>query len=108
MSSSRIRRTSNQREYEQVIDEYITLGYKINSRGELTCTLEKPQYGSIASHVIVFCLTVWWTFFIGNILWLLYNYLANSDKVLVKLDTENNNNNNNYQQPPQNNKVHRY
>ena len=32
---------------------------------------------------------------IGNILWLLYNYLANSDKVLVKLDTENNNNNNN-------------
>ena len=86
MATNRIRKTTTQREYEQIIDEYITLGYKIESRGENNCNLKKAEYGGIASHIIVLALTVWWTFFIGNILWLLYNYLTKSDEVLVKLE----------------------
>lgn len=103
MSTERIRKVQNQKEYEQVIDEYITLGYKIKSRGQDNCRLQKAAYGGLASHVLVAILTCWWTFFIGNILWLVYNYVSNSDNVLVKI--EGSYDNNNYSQQ---NDVHQY
>ena len=84
----RIRKAKTQREYEQLIDEYVTLGYKVKERGELTCALEKVNYGSVVSHVIVAIISAWWTLFIGNVVWALYNYFSNSDRVLLKLEQE--------------------
>lgn len=91
MTTERIRKVQNQKEFEEVIDEYITLGYKIKSRGEDSCRLQKAEYGGIASHVLVAILTCWWTFFLGNILWLFYNYVSNSDNVFVKTENRYNN-----------------
>ena len=84
---NRIRKVKSQREYEQLIDEYVTLGYKVKDRGELTCALEKTNFGSVTSHVIIliiFC----WTFLIANVIWAVYNYYSNSDRVLLKLEKE--------------------
>ena len=86
MATERIRRAQNQKEYEQLLDEYITLGYKIKSRGETTCNLQKSSYGGIVSHIIIFCVIGWGSFLIGNILWLVYNYYSKSDKVLLKIE----------------------
>lgn len=85
---NRIRKVKSQREYEQLIDEYVTLGYNVKDRGELTCALEKTNFGSVTSHAIVAVVSVWWTFFIGNIVWALYNYYSKSDRVLIKLEKE--------------------
>lgn len=85
---NRIRKVKSQREYEQLIDEYVTLGYNVKERGELTCALEKANFGSVASHAIVAVFSCWWTLFIGNIVWAIYNYYSKSDRVLLKLENE--------------------
>ncbi|WP_409199026.1 aldehyde dehydrogenase family protein [Methanobrevibacter acididurans] len=53
METTRIRKTENDVQYEELIDEYITRGYKTEQRGEKTCNLMKPNYGSTPSHLIV-------------------------------------------------------
>lgn len=85
MVTSRIRKPTNQRDYEEIIDELITQGYKIESQGEYTTQLMKAAYGSAVSHILIFIIFGWWTIFVANIIWLAYNYYAHSDKVLVKL-----------------------
>ena len=79
-----LRKTENDAQYEDLIDEYITRGYKTEQRGEKTCNLMKPNYGSTPSHLIVAILTCWWTLFVGNIVWAIYNYYQNSDHVIIK------------------------
>ena len=62
--ASRIRRTSSQREFEQVIDDFVTTGYKVESRGENNALLKKyaPK-----KHGIVALLTIWWTLSISTV-----------------------------------------
>ncbi|SCM56785.1 putative membrane protein {ECO:0000313/EMBL:CEA12757,1} [Methanothermobacter wolfeii] len=83
----RIRKTRSEREFDEVIDEYFTLGYKEEEKGEKSIRMIKPRYGGLLSHILILLLT-WWTFGIGNILWAWYNYKKNSDKVLIKLVEE--------------------
>lgn len=66
----------------------ITLGYKVQERGEVTAQLTNEKYGSAISHILIILFTVWWTFGVANVLWLVYNYYTKSDKVLVKLIQE--------------------
>lgn len=88
MVNTRIRKARSEREYEEVIDEYITTGYKVQDRGQKTAQLMDAKYGSVLSHIVIFIFT-FWTFCIANVLWAVYNYYSNSDKVLVKLVDEN-------------------
>lgn len=88
MTDMRIRKTRSSREYEEVIDEYITTGYKVQERGEKTTKLANAKYGGAVSHILIFIIFGWWTFFVANILWLAYNYYSKTDKVLVKLVEE--------------------
>nr|WP_279383538.1 hypothetical protein [Methanobacterium formicicum] len=39
MVDTRIRKTRSEREFEEAIDEYITMGYKVQSRGEKNSTI---------------------------------------------------------------------
>ncbi|OQC15911.1 MAG: hypothetical protein BWX72_00792 [Firmicutes bacterium ADurb.Bin080] len=81
--AQRIRRTANEREYERVIDDLITQGYVVVSRGESSANLIKR--GKKEKHLLVFLLTFWWTLGIGNII---YAILPNKvvDDVLVRID----------------------
>jgi hypothetical protein len=84
LSEGRLRKAYSESEFESVIDDYITQGFKVKSRGEKSAQMIKAVYGSMLSHLILFVFT-FWTFFIANILWLAYNYTTKSEKVLVKL-----------------------
>jgi hypothetical protein len=90
MTTTRIRKTTNQQQYEELIDEYITKGYKTQKEGQQTYNLMKPNYGTLASHIIIAILTCWWTLFIGNIIWAIYNYYQNSDEILIKINNPKN------------------
>jgi len=85
MVTTRIRKATTERDYEEIIDELITRGYKIESQGASSTQLMKVVYGGVVSHILIFIIFGWWTIFIANIIWLAYNYYSNSDKVLVKL-----------------------
>ena len=54
---NRIRRCSSRKEYEQLIDDYITVGYTVKARGEDNARLIKK--GRHTKHGLVFLLTFW-------------------------------------------------
>ncbi len=82
--AERIRRVSSQREFEQVIDDFVTTGYKVVTRGENNALLKKFKK---KNHGLVAALTVWWTCGLGN---LIYACIPASveDEVLVKIEQQ--------------------
>ncbi len=80
--ASRIRRCSTRKEFEQVIDDFITTGYEIQTRSENNALLVKKKK---KNHLRVALLTVWWTFGIGN---LIYAFIPAKveDEVMIKLE----------------------
>jgi hypothetical protein len=86
MGAERVRHAKSVREAEQLRDEFVTLGYKVESTGEATTVVKKSTWGSVAGHLGVALLTVWWTFGLGN---LAYALIAHkSDEVLIRVDTD--------------------
>lgn len=81
MGAQRIRRVANPKEMEQVIDDYITQGYKVKSRGEATATVKKENWGTAGWHILWFCLTLG----IGNIIYALVSN-SSADSVLVRIE----------------------
>lgn len=85
MCMPRIRRVEDSRELEQVIDDFVTQGYKIDNRGESSALMKKKTWGSGAGHIVVAALTLWWTFGLGNVVYAVYKNLT-AEKVHVKVD----------------------
>jgi len=86
MSVDRIRKVSDSNELENVVDDYVTLGYKVNSRGQNTVKLkERNGWGTIGGHIGWFLLTFWWTVGIGNLIYALVKHY-NGETVLVKVE----------------------
>ena len=81
--ANRVRRCENQQEFERVIDDYITTGYEIQSKGQNNALLIKK--GKHDKHGLIFLLTGWWTLGIGNLIYALIP-VKNEDEVLVKFD----------------------
>ncbi len=82
--ANRIRRCSTQKEFEQVIDDFITTGYEIQNRGEANALLVKKKK---KDHMKIALLTVWWTCGLGN---LIYAFVPAKieDEVMVKLESQ--------------------
>ena len=81
----RIRKVGNHREFENIVDEYITQGYSVKSMGESTAKLKKADYGGLVAHIIIFLIFGWWTIFIANLLYAGYCY-SKGDEVLIKIE----------------------
>lgn len=82
---ARIRRVDTQKEMEQVIDDFITQGYKVKSRGEQSTMMKEKDYGSGGVHLIVLIFLGWWTLGIANAIYLAYAYFT-ADEVQIKVE----------------------
>lgn len=90
----RIRKVENDREFENVIDDFITQGYEVLDRGENSCRLrENKGWGSIAVHILLIFLTGWWTFGIGNLIYALITRYKSGQKLLIKIKRKKEENN---------------
>ena len=83
--ANRIRRCATQKEFEKIIDDFVTTGYTIESRGEENALLVKK--GKHDKHLLVFLLTFWFTMGIGNLIYALIP-TKNQDEVLIKIESE--------------------
>lgn len=83
MAAPRLRKTSSQKEMENLIDDYITQGYEVIERGERSTMLRKKTWGSSSGHVLWFCLTVWFTIGFGNLIYALIAHNS-AEKVFLK------------------------
>lgn len=81
----RIRHVKSVEEGERLVDEFITQGYKVESQGTTTIKVKKVEYGSLLAHLVIFFLTVWWTFGFGNLVYALYKYYS-GEEVLIKFE----------------------
>ncbi len=87
MAGTRIRKVGTQKEFDSVVDDYITQGYHIMSQGEKTTMLRKNSWGSGAGHLFTALLTIWWTLGIGNAIYAIASHFM-AEKVLVRISTE--------------------
>ncbi|MFC4248780.1 zinc ribbon domain-containing protein [Natribaculum luteum] len=63
---------------QQEIDDLVAQGWRIEDETRDRVVMVDREYGSLASHVVVALLTIWWTLGLGNVAWGLYNYLTRS------------------------------
>ncbi|MCR4639699.1 hypothetical protein [Ruminococcus sp.] len=80
--ANRIRRCSTKKELEQLVDDYVTQGYKIQSQGENNALVVKEKK---KDHAKVALLTVWWTCGIGNLIYALMPAKI-EDEVMIKIE----------------------
>lgn len=86
MSVDRIRKVKSQTRMEDKVDDYITLGYEVVTRGENSVKLQKKKgWGTFGGHFITFLLTSWWTLGIGNLIYALIKHYRNREIILVKV-----------------------
>lgn len=88
MAVNRIRRTESRREYENLVDDYITQGYEVTERGENSAMLRKKTWGTMGWHILVALLTAWWTIFLGNVAYALMARYWLADQLLVRLEQQ--------------------
>ena len=82
---ARIRRVDDRREMEQVIDDFITQGYKVKSQGERSTMMKDKDFGSGGMHLLVLIFLGWWTLGIANALYAAYKYFT-ADEVQIKVE----------------------
>lgn len=81
-----ITRVSSKEELDKTVSDYAAIGYRLKESGEESATLQRKYYGSPLGHVVVLLATVWFTFGLGNIAYVLFSYFVNGEKVVVRLN----------------------
>lgn len=82
---ARIRRVEDEKEMDQVIDDFITQGYKVKSRGEQSAMMKEKDFGSGGMHLLILIFLGWWTLGIANAIFAAYKYFT-ADEVQVKIE----------------------
>jgi RNA polymerase subunit RPABC4/transcription elongation factor Spt4 len=68
---------------QREIDDLVAQGWKIEDEGRDRVVMVDREFGSVASHILVAILTIWWTMGIGNVLWGAYNYVSRSRRQVL-------------------------
>lgn len=83
----RVRHVGSKAELERLVDEYVVLGFKVKDMGDHSAKVKKVEYGSVLQHVAIFILTVWWTFFLGNVAFAVLKALT-GEEIVIKVEEE--------------------
>ena len=75
-----------QKDFEREVEDKQTEGYKIEGKTDQQATLVRRTYGKAVWHIVIFLLTVWFTFGLGNFAYLLFSYFARAEKVIIKTE----------------------
>lgn len=80
----RLRKVSSRKEFDGVLDDYITQGYEVLNQGENSALLRKATWGTSGGHVLWALLTVWWTIGFDNLAYALVAHYT-AEQVMLKL-----------------------
>ncbi|WP_255194204.1 zinc ribbon domain-containing protein [Natronobeatus ordinarius] len=76
------------RRLQREIDDLVAQGWRIEDERPDRVVMVNREIGSLASHVLVALLTIWWTFGLGNVLWGAYNYVNRSQRRVLWEDRD--------------------
>lgn len=88
MAACRIRKVKSKEELEEMVDDFITQGYKVVSEGESTTRLKKKEWGTASMHIIIFIIFGCLSLGIANLVYALIAH-SNAEEVLVKVVGKN-------------------
>lgn len=77
----RVREVTDRENYENLIDDYVQNGYEISKSEDDFCRLKKTSFGGWGWNIIIFIITCWWTFLLGNLVYMLVCHQVNSKMV---------------------------
>lgn len=80
----RIREVESKKEFEDAIDTYYMMDYRLENHTGRKAMLKKGGNGNIGIHIVLFLLTAWWTLCLGNVAYALYSR-SKIDEVILKL-----------------------
>ncbi len=75
----------NPKEYDSLVEKYVSEGYKVISNNNQKTLLNKHNYGNLKIHVILLICTGIFLLAIPNIIYLLYSYFRKEDDVMILL-----------------------
>ena len=87
MAAPRLRKVSSRKEFDQVLDDYLTQGYEVINQGESSALLRKKTWGTSGGHVLWLLLTVWCTAGLGNLVYALVAHYT-AEQVMLRLTEE--------------------
>lgn len=61
-------------DYNDIIHDYLSKGFSLISYDEKSVCIKKNGYGSFKNHLLLFIFTIWWSFGLANLFYLLYSY----------------------------------
>ena len=73
-------------DYNDIIHDYLAKGFALVSYDEKSVYLKKNNYGSFKNHLLLFIFTIWWSFGLVNILYLVYSYFQTAEKYRIVFD----------------------
>ena len=75
-------------DYNDIIHDYLAKGFTLVSYDEKSIYLKKNNHGSFKNHLLLFIFTIWWSFGLVNILYLVYSYFRTSEKYRIVFDAD--------------------
>lgn len=101
---TRVRRVESEREKEKQIDEFLTMGYKVEQQGQFSARVKEKDWGSVPVHGFVFLFTflgaavlfsvanldaggVWVVTILANVTYAVYSRFT-SEEVVIKVEEE--------------------
>lgn len=84
MGAVRVRKVTTQKALEEMVDDFITRGYAVESEGKRSVRLKYQTWGTGVGHLLWALLTIWCTLGLGNLAYAIYAHSA-AESVLIKL-----------------------
>lgn len=69
--------------FEQMIKAEKRDGWHVKEDGDEQVVLVKRGYGTVGEHAVVALLTIWYTFGLGNVIYIIYKYSAGADEKTI-------------------------
>jgi len=81
-----VKRVSSKKALESAIEDAQVEGWKLKSRGDKNAVMTKSGgFGKAIWHIVIFFVTVWFTFGLGNLIYLLWKYFSEAQELRIKV-----------------------
>ncbi|MBO7719602.1 MAG: hypothetical protein J6S29_05570 [Methanosphaera sp.] len=77
-------------DYNDIIHDFLSRGFSLARNDEKSVCLKKNSYGHFKYHLLLFVFTIWWSFGLINLLYLLFSYFMNVKGYKIIFVNDNN------------------
>jgi len=73
-------------ELTRKVEDYKVEGWSVKEEHDNRVVMHKPNFGTMIGHLLVAVFTLWWSFGVGNLVYLGFCYLKRTPQTVVRPD----------------------